>query len=229
MTAQPWFTPELFRFLDDLKRNNDRNWFQANKERYETHLRQPFMNFISALAPQMEKISKQIRVDPRPSGGSLFRIYRDTRFGADKSPYKTHAGAQFRHNLSTDAHAPGYYLHLEPGTVFACGGVWQPDKIGLGRIRDAIVSKADEWTAITRNKRFARAYSIQGDTLKRPPQGYPPDHPLIDDLKRKDIYALRKFTEADACEPDFLDTFVALCRDIAPLMKFLCEAQGYDW
>lgn len=229
MTRQYWFTPELFDFLSELKQNNDRAWFQVHKDRYERFVRQPFMHFISALAPRMEKISKEIRVDPRPVGGSLFRIHRDTRFAADKSPYKTHAGAQFRHTLSTSAHAPGYYLHLEPGTVFACGGVWQPEKEGLGRIRDAIVARADEWKKITRAPAFARNYQIRGDSLKRPPQGYPADHPFIEDLKRKDIYALREFTEADACEPDFLDRFVEVCRDTAPLMKFLCEAQGYDW
>ena len=97
VTQQAWFGPELFSFLEDLQANNDREWFAANRDRYEEHLLEPALAFIDAFAPRLEKISPHFRADARPSGGSLFRIYRDTRFSKDKRPYKTNVGIHFRH------------------------------------------------------------------------------------------------------------------------------------
>ena len=125
-TAQASFRPELFAFLEELKANNDREWFAANRDRYEEELLEPAMDFIAAFAPKLEKISPNFRADPRPSGGSLFRIYRDTRFSKDKTPYKTNVGIHFRHELARDAHAPGFYLHIGPGEAFAGAGIWHP-------------------------------------------------------------------------------------------------------
>src|ERR687898_2540430 len=143
------FSPELFSFLSDLRANNDREWFAANKHRYEDHLLEPALDFIAAFAPRLEKISPHFRADPRPSGGSLFRIYRDTRFSKDKTPYKTNVGIHFRHELAKDARAPGFYLHLSPGEVFAGGGIWHPDGPTLTAIRQAIVDDPDRWRAAT--------------------------------------------------------------------------------
>ena len=126
---EPHFGPELFDFLRELRENNDRDWFQANKERYEHDVKEPLLGFISDFGPRIAKISPHIRADPRPTGGSLFRIYRDVRFSKNKAPYKVHAAAQFRHKRGKDVHAPGYYLHLEPGQVFAGGRHLAP---GLG-------------------------------------------------------------------------------------------------
>ena len=140
---QASFGPELFSFLTDLRANNDRDWFAANKHRYEQDLLEPALAFIEDFAPRLEKISPHFRADPRPSGGSLFRIYRDTRFSKDKSPYKTNLGIHFRHERAKDAHAPGYYLHIGPGEVFAGGGIWQPGTDGATRIREAIVADPD--------------------------------------------------------------------------------------
>src|SRR2546425_889766 len=109
------FAPALFRFLRDLRKNNERDWFLAHKEIYERDVREPALAFISAFAAALRKISPHLVADPRPTGGSLFRIHRDVRFGADKRPYKTHVGIHFCHAGAAGAHAPGFYLHLQPG------------------------------------------------------------------------------------------------------------------
>ncbi|MGZ6096116.1 MAG: TIGR02453 family protein, partial [Polyangiales bacterium] len=106
-----YFDKGLFDFLVELKANNDRDWFNANKTRYERDVKEPFLDFISDASPALRKISRSIVADPRPVGGSLFRIYRDTRFAKDKTPYKTHAGAHFQAG-GKGVHGPGYYLHL---------------------------------------------------------------------------------------------------------------------
>jgi hypothetical protein len=111
-TTQASFGPELLSFLTDLRANNNREWFAANKDRYEEDLVEPALAFINAFAPRLEKISPHFRADARPSGGSLFRIYRDTRFSKDKTPYKTNLGIHFRHERSKNAYAPGFYLHI---------------------------------------------------------------------------------------------------------------------
>ena len=229
MMQQPCFQPDLFRFLDTLRANNNREWFQANKEGYERDVKGPMLRFIGDFAPGLRQISPRFVADPRPNGGSLFRIYRDVRFSKDKRPYKTNAGAQFRHQAGRDAHAPGFYLHVEPGAVFAAGGVWHPDGKTLGLIRDALVDDPKRWRRVVSSKAFGAAGALAGESLKRPPQGYDPGHPLIEDLKRKDFFALAHFSEQEACAPDFMDTFTATCRSFAPLTRFLTEALALPW
>src|SRR5687768_7435170 len=118
-TLTAMFTKELFAFLDELRDNNSREWFDANRDRYEQHVREPALDFITAFAPRLEQISPRFEADARRSGGSLFRINRDTRFAKDKSPYRTNAGIIFHHQLRRTATTPGFYLHLEPGRSFA--------------------------------------------------------------------------------------------------------------
>jgi uncharacterized protein (TIGR02453 family) len=214
------FTPALFEFLRELAANNDRAWFTANKSRYEDDVRGPALDFVSDVAPRLERISPHFVADPRPSGGSLFRIHRDTRFSKDKSPYKTYTGIQFRHELGKDAHAPGFYLHLQPKEVFVGAGIWHPDGRTLARIRESISEDSRAWRAATRVGRLALA----GDSLKRAPAGYDPEHPLIDDLKRKDFICALRLSEKDVCMPGFVDEFAALCREASPLVRFLCRA-----
>ena len=145
----PSFTPDLFAFLRELAANNDREWFAANKERYVAQVQEPALAFIEDVGMRMPDISRHIVADPRTTGGSLFRIYRDTRFAKDKTPYKTHCGIQFRHARTRDVHAPGFYLHLEPGSVFMACGVWHPERDTLHAIRTAIAAKPKRWTEIT--------------------------------------------------------------------------------
>ena len=225
MTAQ-LITPALFDFLRELGANNERPWFEENKARYRAEVRDPMLDFIQAFAEPLAEISPHFRADPRANGGSLFRIYRDTRFSKDKTPYKTNVGAHFRHEAGKDAHAPGFYLHLEPGMCFAGCGVWHPDSPTLGRIRDAIVEQPEAWTRITTGADFCRTFRLAGEALKRPPRGYDPEHSLIEDLKRKDFVVIADVEEAEAVRPDFLDRFAAIARAGGVFTDFLCKAVG---
>ena len=224
-----YITPELFQFLRELKENNNRDWFQANKKRYESHVREPLLRFITDFGLRLPEISTHYVTDARRSGGSLFRINRDIRFSQDKSPYKTTAGIQFRHESGKDVHAPGFYLHLEPGGVFAGIGIWQPDNRTLGKIRDAIVENPGWWQQVVSDERFTAIFRLGGDSLKRPPKGYDPDHPFIEDLKRKDFIASTQFSEAETYQANFIDRFAETCRVGGPFIEFLTRAIGLPW
>ncbi|MEW5853635.1 MAG: TIGR02453 family protein [Myxococcota bacterium] len=224
MPARGHFTPELFRFINDLKKHNDRAWFEANKPRYEQHVKAPLLAFIGDFGGKLPRFAPSYLADPRPVGGSMFRIYRDTRFAKDKSPYKTHASAHFRHQLATkNVHAPGFYLHLEPGASLCGVGMWHPEPEPLKLIRDRIVAKPKEWKAVR------EAFEIEGDTLKRPPAGYDAAHPFIDDLKRKDFITSVSFKDAEVTRADFLERFTEACQELAPLNRFLVQAVGLKW
>jgi uncharacterized protein (TIGR02453 family) len=220
------FEPALFDFLRDLRQNNRREWFQANKERYEEHLKDPALQFISDFGPELAKISPHFAADPRPVGGSLFRIYHDVRFSRDKNPYKTHTGIQFRHKQAKDVHAPGFYLHLEPGNVFTGVGIWRPTGETMKMVRDAIVSDPGRWQQVTGRKAFRSRWQAEGESLKRPPKGYDPEHPLIEDLKRKDFTFFTRLEEDDVTAPGFLKHYARLCKGGAPVVEFLCQAVG---
>src|SRR5260221_1535648 len=189
------FSPALFSFLRELRGNNDRDWFGANKPRYERDVRDASLRFIGDFAPRLVKIAPHLVADARPVGGSMFRIYRDTRFSRDKSPYKIHIGIHFFHESAKKAPSvPGFYLHIQPGESFAAAGIWHPDPAALGRVRDAIASDSKEWKVVRRSK-----LPIEGGSLKRPPKGYPADHPFIDDLKRTDFVTSVRLSERELC------------------------------
>lgn len=229
MPRRAFFTPELFTFLRELRRNNRRDWLATHKERYERVARAPMLDFIEAVGPKLSSISRHLVADPRPTGGSFFRIYRDTRFSADKSPYKTHVAAQFRHDAGRDVHAPGFYLHLEPGEVFGGGGIWRPDPAALKRVRGLIAARPDAWKRAVGGKAFRTLCQLGGESLARAPKGFDPDHPLIDVLKRKDFIVTTAFDEELVCSPELLERFVAACRAAAPLLALLTEALELPW
>jgi uncharacterized protein (TIGR02453 family) len=210
---------ELFAFLRELERHNDRVWFAANKQRYLDVVRDPLLRFIADLAPRLARVSRHVVVDPSPVGGSLFRIYRDTRFARDKRPYKTHAAMAFRAG-GGEYPAPAFYLHLGPGEVFAGAGIWHPEPDTLKRLRDSIRDEPARW------KRVTRACPLDDDEqkLSRPPRGYDALHPLIEDLKRKSYTTGRQLSEREACAPGFADAFAKICKQTSPLMAFLSEA-----
>src|SRR6476661_7322645 len=135
----------MFTFLRELREHNDREWFQANKQRYTDTVRDPALEFIRDFESHLKKISPHFTANARPVGGSLFRIYRDTRFSHDKTPYKTHVGIYFRHEAAESARAPGFYLHLEPGDSFIGAGIWRPDTDSAKRIRAAIAADPNGW------------------------------------------------------------------------------------
>lgn len=222
--AEPHFSNETFSFLSDLKANNSRDWFQANKDRFRQHVQEPAVRFVTDFAPVLGRMSGHFRADPRPVGGSIFRIYRDTRFSTDKSPYKTHLGIQFRHEAAKTAHAPGFYLHIEPGTSFVGLGIWRPDGPATKNIRAHIIENPAGWKKAVGGKRFRDRLELAGDSLVRPPRGIDADHPLIDDLMRKDFIATTTFTKKAVLEPGFSHEFAAVCSAGSPLVKYLCEA-----
>lgn len=223
--AETFFTPALFRFLRDLQEHNDREWFQVNKERFESDVREPMLAFIMAFADPLQRLNGHFLADPRPAGGSMFRIVRDTRFSKDKSPYKTNVGAQFRHlECPRDVHSPGFYLHLEPGGCFVGAGLWHPDAGSLRKVRERIVSHGKEWQALAK-----AGLDVQGDSLQRVPQGFDPKHPLAEALKLKDFYTDATLSEKDVCAPDFLARFTDICRQNLPLMAFLTKALELPW
>jgi uncharacterized protein (TIGR02453 family) len=223
------FAPALFRFLRALKRHNDRHWFHARKERFERDVRGPMLSFIADVAMPLQRISPCVVADPRPSGGSMFRIHRDVRFAKDKAPYKTHAAAHFRHAAAGDVHAPGFYLHLEPNNVFFGAGIWRPNPESLLAIRRAIVANAALWSKITRHGSFRTTCRFDGESAARVPPGFDPDHPLIDDIRLKDFTVIAAASEAAATRADFLLRFVRFCRTTASLNEFLARALGLDW
>jgi uncharacterized protein (TIGR02453 family) len=220
-TEQGSFGPELFGFLAQLKEHNDRDWFAANKARYEADVLEPALAFIEDFEPHLRAITPHLRADARRVGGSLFRIYRDTRFSKDKTPYKTMAGIYFRHERSKEVRAPGFYLHLAPGEVFAGGGIWHPDTKTANVIRDAIVADPDGWRAAAAGIGLG-----QGDALKRVPHGFDKNHPLAEDLKRRSFAAIERMSEDEATAPGFLERYANACRSMAPLMGFLSRAVG---
>lgn len=224
--AKRYFTPKLFGFLKDLAENNDREWFKANRDAYERYVQEPALDFITDFAGPLSRISEHFVADSRAVGGSLFRIQRDTRFSRDKTPYKQNTGLQFRHIRGRDVHAPGFYLHLQPGECFMGVGLWRPETGIAYAIRTAISDDPARWKRVSRAKRFNEVFSLGGDQLKRPPKGFDPDHPLLDDLKRKDFIASARLTHRDVVSNHFLDDFAANCRRAAPFMGFLCEAVG---
>ena len=224
MEKKAHFHSDLFAFLRDLKDNNDRSWFEANKARYESSVLEPSLEFITDFGQRLSKISPHFNAIPRKSGGSLFRIYRDVRFSKDKSPYKTQVGIHFRHSRHKDAHAPGFYLHLQPGSCFVGAGIWRPDSTSVKKIREAVAVDSTSWRRAIGGKAFKQVLELGGDSLKRPPRGFDPEHPCIDDIRRKDFIAVATLTQKQATAKGFIDEFAATCKSAVPLVRFLCGA-----
>jgi len=219
------FSTDFFAFFNELAKNNNREWFTENKDRYRATVVEPICAFIEAMAPRLAKISSHYVADPRPNGGSMFRIYRDVRFSKDKRPYKEHGACQFRHEAGKDAHAPGFYVHLAPNEVVFGGGTWKPPKPELERIRHAIADGGAAWGKVVEDKALVDCFgTIMGDGLKRPPRGFDPDHRHIEDIKRQSFFAMRHTDADEAMRPDFADRVEHAFRSTTPLMRFLNKA-----
>ncbi len=218
---------DYFDFFNELKANNNREWFTDNKQRFRDSVQEPLASFVEAMAPRLKKVSKQFVADPRLNGGSVFRIYKDVRFSKDKTPYKTHGAVQFRHALGKDAHAPGFYVHLAPDEVFYGGGIWGPPSPQLLRIREAIRDKGAAWDKATTSAAFKKRFGdIRGDGLTRPPRGFEAEDPRINDIKRKSFFAMAEGKPAQTKKASFCDDVEAAMKDAKPVMKFLCDAVG---
>jgi uncharacterized protein (TIGR02453 family) len=218
------FSPQLFRFLDELKRNNNRDWFAKNKSRYEDVVLFPTMEFVTAMEKPLKKVSPCFQAIPKRVGGSVLRIYRDTRFSKDKTPYKTNVGMHFRHQVGKDIHAPGFYFHIDAKEIFVGAGVWHPDNPSLNKIRVLIDDDPARWKRIKGKKAFKDEFEVHGDSLKRPPKGYEADHPLIDDLKRKDHIVLTSLKRTDLYSTETVELVAKKFKTAMPYVRFLCDA-----
>jgi uncharacterized protein (TIGR02453 family) len=213
-------------YLKELAANNDRLWFTANKARYEQLVLEPALRFIEAMGPLLDGISSHFLAIPTRTRGSLMRVYRDTRFSEDKTPYKTNIGIQFRHERAKDVHAPGFYVHIEAEEVFLAAGAWHPDRDALSKIRDRIVAFPAKWEEVRDSSEFQGAFQRTGDRLKRPPKGYDPADPCIEDLKWKDFIAVQSVAPEEIVQRDFPIFCAGAFTKARDYVAFLCEALG---
>ena len=220
------FEPETIAFLEQLARNNNRDWFKEHKGRYEEEVLDVALRFIQSMQDPLAEIAPNFVALPTRVGGSLMRVYRDTRFSKDKTPYKTNIGIQFRHEMAKDVHAPGYYVHIAPEEAFVGVGMWRPDSEPLRRIRERIAARPAEWKRAVGGRTFARQFALGGESLLRPPRGFSKDQECIDDIRRKSFIAVREFTVEDCLKAQFQRTVESSFKTAAPFMRFLCAAVG---
>lgn len=221
-----YFTKQTFSFLSSLVENNNREWFDEHQQEYEDLVRSPALAFISDMSHEIPAISRHFLAQPKRVGGSLIRIYRDTRFSKDKTPYKTNIGIQFRHEIGKDIHAPGYYLHIAPDECFMGVGLWHPDADALFKIRTGLLMHGDTWVKARDDASFAKHYDLVGDSLVNVPRGFAKEHPLLTDLKRKDFIALSRLSKTDVTSSKLRPMVVERFREAAPMMSFLCKSLG---
>ena len=212
------FPKDTLKFLKELEANNDRDWFKANKKRFDENVQAPALEFVRTMGPKLKKISKELVADDRKVGGSMMRIYRDVRFSKDKTPYNTHLGFRFM----TDCGGPGCYLGIEADTLTLGSGVWHPEKDALLGIREAIAKDGKAWL-----KAFnVKGWEPGGEALSRPPKGFDKEHPQIEEIKRKDFVLFKKLKPSAATKADFADVIMNHYTDTKPALKFLAKALG---
>jgi uncharacterized protein (TIGR02453 family) len=223
------FTPEAIQFLADLARNNDRAWFAPRKDDYERLLKTPMEALCMALGERFAARGIPLQADPKRSP---FRIYRDTRFSKDKSPYKTNLGATFPwvdagggagEGADAGAHANGGYFSFQPGEMYAGGGMWRPEKPRLDAFRRAIVDDPDRVREAVEDPAFVAWFgeAHTQDSLKRVPTGYPPDHPLAAMFLWKDVIFGRRLADAEVCSPDLPDLLADGYAAALPVFRFI--------
>ncbi len=216
------FGPAL-RFLEALAENNDRAWFEANKARYEADVREPARAFVRAMAPRLLRISREFVADDRKVGGSIMRVHKDVRFSKDKAPYKTNLGIQFRHRTGKDVHAPGLYVHIQPGTMFLGAGMWRPEADPLHALRMAIAASPAKWRKIVHDPALTQRWRQAGASLKRPPKGFVADHPVIEDIKRTDFILDALLTVSDVKNPNLVEVAAEHFAMTKSYLQFLCS------
>ena len=224
-----YFSEKTFKFLRALARNNEREWFHAHKADYDAQLRHPFLKLIADLQPDLLAISEHYRADPKSVGGSLFRIHRDTRFSNDKTPYKPWSGARFFHARSKQIEAPSFYLHIQPGHCFVGAGLWHPEPDTQRKIRQFIFDNPGGWKACVQAPAFKRRFAMDGESLARPPRGFPADHELIADLKRKNFVAMATLDDDIVLGPRLKKSVVEAFKGLSPLVDYLCAALDLEF
>lgn len=225
-----YFTPRTFRFLRSLARHNERSWFQAHRQQYERDVRAPFLQLLADLQPVLAGVSGHYRADPSPSGGSLFRIHRDTRFSRDKAPYKTWQGARLFHARRREVPAPSFYLHLQPGGCFVGAGLWHPDTPVQRRVRQFIHDNPAGWLTATGAPAFRRRFALDdSDMLVRLPGGFPADSPVAADLRRRTFVALRVLDDDAVTGPRLLSVLGRDLAGLAPFVDYLCASLDLEF
>lgn len=227
------FRPEAIDFLAELAQNNDRSWFQPRKAEYEELLKEPMEAFVAELADAFDERGVPLQADPKRS---IFRIYRDTRFAKDKSPYKTHLGASFPWLepgpegpvADSGAHANGGYFHFSPGDMYVGGGMWMPDKSRLDTFRAVLVADPERVRAALEDPGFVAWFggANSHETLKKMPPGYPADHPMADLFRWKDIVFGRRLSDDEVLSTDLADTLVEGYAAALPVFRFLATLRA---
>ena len=224
------FSAKTFNFLNELASNNNRKWFDCNRQRYEDEVREPAFDYIRSMNKPIADISPHFIVAANKTGGSLMRVFRDIRFSKDKTPYKTNIGIQFRHAVGKNVHAPGFYLHIEPGEMFLAAGIWSPDNPTLNKVRTLIDEHPEEWKKIKRNLISAKnGFELHGASLKKAPKGFASDHILLEDLKRKHFVAVKQIDKKVVLGKTATKNTAAFFEKAAPLVEFICEANDLNF
>ena len=218
-TIFPGFPQETLKFLRSLRRNNNRDWFLAHKEVYETSVRAPMLELVTDLGGAILNFAPEMVVDPRRN---IYRINRDIRFSQDKSPYKTHIAALFwPRGLAKNACA-ALYFHLEPAEVLVAGGIYMPGSAEIRVIRDHIAENWEQMRAIVSAAQFRRLFGrLEGEQLSRPPRGFPLEHPAIDLLRHKQFLVAITDPPALAESPKLFPRIITAFAAMMPLIRFL--------
>jgi len=215
------FSPSALAFLRALKRNNDREWFKARKDRYDEVLRTPMIALIERLAVDFRTFVPELVAAPK---ASLYRIYRDTRFSDNKAPLKTHVAAVFPCRGLARHQGAGLYLEVAPGWVWVGGGLYAPETPQLHAVREHIAAHSDRLRRIVESPGFRRAVgTLDGERLQRVPRGFPKDHKAAEFLKYRQFLAGREFPAAFATSRRFYAGVLGVFREVAPLTRFLNE------
>jgi uncharacterized protein (TIGR02453 family) len=213
------FPAETLRFLRALKRNNRREWFNAHRDDYESYVRQPMTAIVERLAVDLRRFAPELVASPKVS---IYRIYRDTRFSENKTPYKTHVAAVFPTRGLPKHEGAGAYFHVSPDEVWIGGGMYMPQPPQLVAVREHIAGHVTQLRAIVESPRFRKHVGpLEGDKLKRVPRGFPADHPAAEYLKFRHFVAGAGFPPAFATDPAFYKTVLTVFRQIMPLTRFL--------
>lgn len=215
-------SPSTLTFLDNVAKNNNREWFAEHKGEYDV-ARENVLSLVQSLIPELAKIDPLLSAAADPKK-SLMRIYRDVRFSKNKDPYKTNFGIWFS-AYSKGGDEPGYYLHLQPGNCFIAGGYWMPDATHLKLIRQEIDYNSSDFLKVLNEKQFAANFQLSTEnTLKKAPKGYDPDDPNIAYLKLKSFEVVKRIPDEELYHPSITNKLVGTFKIIYPLVAFLRNA-----
>jgi uncharacterized protein (TIGR02453 family) len=217
----PRFSADTLKFLRALKRNNRREWFNAHREQYEAHVRQPMAAIVERLADDFRAFAPELVATPKVS---MYRIYRDTRFSDNKLPYKTHVAAVFPTRGLEKHEGAGLYFHISPTEVWIGGGMYSPQPPQLFAVREHIAANLRQLRAIVESPAFRRNIVLEGDKLTRVPRGFSSEHEAAAYLKFKHFVAGAELPAAIAASPKFYGTLLATFRQVLPLSRFLNRA-----